>query len=37
MTVAAALGPNSRFVVRCAARLFLHAHDTRKALSVIRK
>jgi tetratricopeptide (TPR) repeat protein len=36
MTVAAALGPNSRFVVRCAARLFLHAHDTRKALSVIR-
>lgn len=36
MTVAAALGPNSRFVVRCAARLFLHAHDARKALSVIR-
>ena len=36
MTVAAALGPNSRFVVRCAARLFLHVHDTRKALSVIR-
>jgi tetratricopeptide (TPR) repeat protein len=36
MTVAAALGPNSRFVVRCAARLFLHVHDARKALTVIR-
>ena len=36
MRVAAALGPDSRFIIRCASRLFLHAHDARKALSVIR-
>ena len=36
MTVAAAAGPHSRFVVRCASRLFLHFHDAGRALSIIR-
>ena len=36
MTVAASVGPNSRFVVRCASRLFLHFRDAGRALSIIR-
>jgi uncharacterized protein HemY len=36
MTVAASLGPHSRFVVRCASRFFLHFHDAGRALRIIR-
>jgi tetratricopeptide (TPR) repeat protein len=36
MRVAATLGPDNRFVVRSAARLFLHERDPIKALRVIR-
>jgi tetratricopeptide (TPR) repeat protein len=37
MTTAASLAPDSRFVVRAAARLFLHEHDARTALKIIRR
>jgi hypothetical protein len=37
MRVALALAPDSRFVVRSAARLFLHEHDSAAALRAIRK
>jgi tetratricopeptide (TPR) repeat protein len=37
MTTAAGLTPDSRFVVRAAARLFLHEHDAPTALKVIRR
>jgi tetratricopeptide (TPR) repeat protein len=37
MRVAASLGPDNRFVVRSAARLFLHEHDAGKALRTIRR
>ena len=36
MAVAAALGPDHRFVVRSAARFFLHEKEINKALKVIR-
>jgi tetratricopeptide (TPR) repeat protein len=36
MSVGAALGPDHRFIVRSAARLFIHAHERSKALRVIR-
>lgn len=36
MAIAAKLGGDNRFIVRSAARLFLHAHDAGKALQVIR-
>ncbi|MFZ0299703.1 MAG: tetratricopeptide repeat protein [Candidatus Sulfotelmatobacter sp.] len=36
MTTAASLAPDSRFVVRSAARLFLHEHDAPMALKIIR-
>ena len=37
MSTAASLAPDSRFVVRSAARLFLHEHEAATALRVIRK
>jgi tetratricopeptide (TPR) repeat protein len=37
MTTAANLAPDNRFVVRSAARLFLHEHEASTALRVIRK
>jgi len=37
MTTAASLAPDSRFVVRAAARLFLHEHDAPTALKIIRR
>lgn len=37
MEVAAQLGADSRFVVRSAARLFLHERDSTRALQVIRR
>lgn len=37
MEVAAQLGADSRFVVRSAARLFLHERDSSRALQVIRR
>ena len=37
MTTAASLAPDSRFVVRAAARLFLHEHDALTALKIIRR
>lgn len=36
MSIAAGLGPDSRFIVRSAARLFLREHDARKGLRIIR-
>jgi hypothetical protein len=36
MITATALGPDSRFVVRSAARFFLHEHDAGRALRAIR-
>jgi tetratricopeptide (TPR) repeat protein len=36
MITAAALGPDNRFVIRSAARLFLHEHDAGRALRAIR-
>ncbi len=37
MTTAAGLAPDSRFVVRAAARLFLHEHNAPTALKIIRR
>lgn len=37
MTTAATLAPDNRFVVRSAARLFLHEHDAPTALKIIRR
>lgn len=37
MTTAASLAPDNRFVVRSAARLFLHQHDAPTALAIIRR
>jgi tetratricopeptide (TPR) repeat protein len=37
MTTAASLAPDNRFVVRSAARLFLHEHDAPTALKIIRR
>lgn len=37
MTTAASLAPDNRFVVRSAARLFLHEHDASTALKIIRR
>jgi len=37
MTTATGLAPDNRFVVRSAARLFLHEHDAGTALKVIRR
>ena len=37
MMTAASLAPDSRFVVRSAARLFLHEHDAPLALKIIRR
>ncbi|MGH9504878.1 MAG: hypothetical protein ACRD20_18660 [Terriglobales bacterium] len=36
MMIATALGPDNRFVVRSAARLFLHEHDAARSLRIIR-
>jgi tetratricopeptide (TPR) repeat protein len=36
MSVGAALGKDHRFIVRSAARLFIHEHDGSKALRIIR-
>lgn len=37
MTAAASIAPDNRFVVRSAARLFLHEHDSNTALKIIRR
>jgi tetratricopeptide (TPR) repeat protein len=37
MATAADLAPDSRFVVRSAARLFLHQHDATTALKIVRR
>ena len=37
MTTAANLAPDSRFIVRSAARFFLHEHDAQTALKIIRR
>ncbi len=37
MTTAANLAPDNRFVVRSAARLFLHEHDAATGLKIIRR
>lgn len=37
LSVACALAPNSRFVVRAAARFFVHVHDYPKAIAILDK